>query len=171
LKYDKSCATVPEALRATFTTLQQTLPKDFESYCRGRIKRYLSYLEMLPNAKELLETLEAKNVPLALITNGTLDVQTAAIYKVDIQNYFKTILISGELGVRKPDARIFHLACERLGISPEDCLMVGDKLDADIEGAKTIGMQTAWMSEQRVEGLNSFPDLYSFQTWLEPHLE
>lgn len=166
LKFDRSRATFPEAVQETLSILQQATPEDFADYCQRATHRYTSQIELLLGAKEILEHLTTRLIPLAIITNGTKDIQTAAIRHVNIQNYFKTILISGELGIRKPDARIFQLACERLMISPENCLMVGDKLDADIAGAKSIGMQTAWMSKESVQDVLSFRDLLELEAWL-----
>jgi putative hydrolase of the HAD superfamily len=166
LQYDRSHATFSEALQATFTSLQRDLPEGFETSCQDAIKRYASRVELLSGAKGLLELLTEKNISLAVITNGPKDVQAAAIHKVGIQNYFKTIIISGELGVRKPDARIFQLACERLDVQPRNCLMVGDNLDADIEGAKTTGMQVAWMSQNINKEMMSFGNLQALEAWL-----
>jgi putative hydrolase of the HAD superfamily len=106
-----------------------------------------------------------------VLTNGPTDMQRLAIQKVNLETYFKAILISGELGVRKPDARIFQMACERLQVQPEDCLMVGDNLSADIEGAKSIGMQTVWMNKEQAEGVRTFSTLNDLQGWLETQLE
>jgi putative hydrolase of the HAD superfamily len=170
LNYDKSCPNFPEACRATFVSLGRELPEAFESYCQETTKRYTSYIQLLPGAKELLEYLTSKNIPLSVITNGTQDIQTAAIEKVAIQSYFKTILISGEHGIRKPDARIFQLACERLQVQPEECLMIGDNLSADIQGARSIGMQTAWLSKEQVKGVKAFSNLHELWGWLETQL-
>lgn len=170
LKFDKICSTFPEAIKTTLTTFNKGLPEDFADFCQRRIQKYTSQIELLPKAIELLEYLTAKNIPLAIITNGPKDIQTAAIRHVNIQGYFNTILISGELGIRKPDSRIFRTACERLEVLPADCLMVGDKLDADIEGAQSIGMQTAWITKENHEGVLSFGDLRGFETWLQTKL-
>jgi putative hydrolase of the HAD superfamily len=170
LKFDKLCSTFPEAVTATLVTFTMNVPEDFESYCQRATQRYASRIELLPGAKKLLEHLTHKNVPLAIITNGTKDIQAAAIHHVNIQGYFKTILISGEQGVRKPDARIFRLACERLEVRPEHCLMVGDKLNADVEGARAIGMQAAWMSNEETQDVLSFEILGELETWLESNI-
>jgi putative hydrolase of the HAD superfamily len=170
LKFDRSCDTFPEAIQATLSVFQQELPEDFEGYCQRAIQRYASQIELLPRAKELLEHLITKHIPLAIITNGTKDIQTAAIQHVNIQHYFKTILISGEQGIRKPDARLFKMACEGLEVHPENCLMVGDKLEADIQGAKSIGMQTAWMSQEKISDVLSFVELRGLGSWLESNI-
>jgi putative hydrolase of the HAD superfamily len=69
--------------------------------------------------------------------------QWAAIHKVGIVDLFKTIIVSGDadVAIRKPNAKIFHLACERLGVSPEETLMIGDNLEADIQGAIEARLQ------------------------------
>jgi putative hydrolase of the HAD superfamily len=170
LKYDKSCSSFPEACRETFVSLRRELPENFEVYCQETTTRYTSYIQLLPGAQGLLESLTVKNIPLALLTNGTKDIQTAAIQKTGIQHYFKSILISGEYGIRKPDPRIFQMACERLQIQPKDCLMIGDNLSADIEGAKRIGMQTVWVSKEHHEGLRTFSTLHELQGWLGTQL-
>jgi putative hydrolase of the HAD superfamily len=170
LTFDKSCRTFPEAIRETLATFNMDLPENLEGYCKRSIQRYVSQIELLPGAQNVLEHLTTKNIPLAIITNGTKDIQSAATEHVNIQHYFKSILISGEVGVRKPDARIFKLACERLNAKPENCLMVGDKLDADVEGAKAIGMQAAWMSTETTQGVLSFENLAELETWLQTQL-
>lgn len=52
---------------------------------------------------------------------------------------FDTIVISGEVGMRKPEARIYQLAAERLGLAPEQCVFVDD-LEPNIQGAADVGM-------------------------------
>ena len=64
----------------------------------------------------------------------------------DIVPYFDHIIISGEFGKGKPSADIFQHALERLGLNPEDGIMVGDKLTTDILGANTIGMTSVWIN-------------------------
>ena len=59
-------------------------------------------------------------------------------------NFFEVILIEGELGYGKPDPRIFRQALERLRVSTNDAWMVGDNLQADIAGAKQVGLFAVW---------------------------
>jgi HAD superfamily hydrolase (TIGR01549 family) len=69
--------------------------------------------------------------------------QWAAIHKVGLADLFKTIIVSGDadVAIRKPNPNIFHLACERLGVLPENVLMIGDNVEADIQGAIKAGLQ------------------------------
>lgn len=56
------------------------------------------------------------------------------------------ILVSGDLTCEKPEPAIFHLACHQLNVSPDQCIMVGDRLDTDIAGGRTAGLAaTVWI--------------------------
>jgi putative hydrolase of the HAD superfamily len=62
--------------------------------------------------------------------------------------HFDAIVISDEVGLRKPRAEIFHAVAERLGFDPGEILHVGDNLGADVGGASAVGMKTAWLTRR-----------------------
>jgi putative hydrolase of the HAD superfamily len=57
-------------------------------------------------------------------------------------------VLSEEIGIRKPDPRIFQYAADALRIRPAECLYVGDSYRNDIIGAKTAGMQACWYNSE-----------------------
>ncbi|MBI3246868.1 MAG: HAD family hydrolase [Deltaproteobacteria bacterium] len=65
-----------------------------------------------------------------------------------VTDYFQHILVSDEHGWRKPHPQIFTDALALLGVSPTEALFVGDSLHDDIAGAKTVGMDVAWVNAQ-----------------------
>ncbi|MEM3736595.1 MAG: HAD family hydrolase [Candidatus Bathyarchaeia archaeon] len=76
--------------------------------------------------------------------------------KLGIEDYFDTVVVSKDIGYRKPDVRIFSIALERLRLKPEEALMVGNRTDVDIKGGKALGMMTVlidWNNEPRKEPL------------------
>lgn len=96
-------------------------------------------------------------VKLLLLTNGAPDLQQEKIEGVPgLADYFDAIVISGSFGEGKPAASIFHHAIEKLGIQPDEGLMVGDKLTTDIIGANGIGMPSVWINRHH---LNRQPDI------------
>ena len=145
----EGAVTLYSALLATFEGLELPIPENFEGIVSRAVERYGMGVKLLPRAREVLEFCAAR-VPLALITNGPEDMQRAGIHNVGIAPYFKTLVISGaaDVGVRKPNPRIFHLACERLGVAPEHALMVGDHAEADIRGARGVGMRTVHIERE-----------------------
>ena len=63
----------------------------------------------------------------------------------DLARYFRKVVESAVVGVRKPDPKIFALGVEALGLKPEEVLVVGDSLTKDILPAESLGCQTAWL--------------------------
>ena len=66
-----------------------------------------------------------------------------------IAGLFETILVSDEVGWRKPKPLIFELALARLGLDAADALFVGDRIDIDVAGAQGVGMASAWINPER----------------------
>jgi putative hydrolase of the HAD superfamily len=112
-------------------------------------RRYLENLSkkryFLPHAVAVLEYLSKKAV-LGLITNGLAAVQRNRIARTEIEIFFKTILISEEIGMAKPDPEVFLLAARHLQLPPYEILCIGDSPSSDIRGAHTAGMDTCWYS-------------------------
>jgi len=103
---------------------------------------------VLPGALELVERL-AVQVPLALVTNGPPDIQRLKIDQAGIGSRLAAVLISGEVGIGKPDPTIFLRALELLEVAPEHAVMVGDSWERDITGALSAGMRAVWISHGR----------------------
>ncbi len=113
------------------------------------LERVAKCLELLPRHHGLLQTWKTL-YPMGLITNFD-DTQT--VYKVlerdQIALFFKTTVISAEIGLRKPRKEIFLAACEKMNTTPAETLFVGDNWEEDILGAKGVGMSTAWINPDR----------------------
>jgi len=79
------------------------------------------------------------------VSNGFPDVQYRKLETIGIRDAFTCIVLSEEIGIRKPDPRIFRKAAGLLGVPPSACLYVGDSYASDIVGAKAAGMTTCWL--------------------------
>lgn len=91
--------------------------------------------------------------PLGIITNGPVAHQMEKAETLGLSRWFapESIVVSGAVGVAKPDPRIFHIACERLGTRPEDCVYVGDSFASDVVGATSAGMPVVWFNHRHRE--------------------
>lgn len=108
-----------------------------------------------------LESVSKKGYRMAIVSN--FDYAPAAyalIEKFRIGRFFERIVISEEVGWRKPKPVIFTTAMELMGVSPRDVLFVGDNFGADICGAKGVGMDAVWLNykKESVENLSPEPD-------------
>lgn len=103
---------------------------------------------LFPDAHETLAYLSQK-YPLHIITNGFKEVQFIKLNGADLSKYFDVILCSEDVGVNKPNKKVFHHAMELAKSSPSNSLMIGDSLEADILGAQSVGMSTILFDPKR----------------------
>jgi 2-haloacid dehalogenase len=112
-------------------------------------RRYLELLAMqvhlLPHAASAIADL-AGRAALGLATNGIPEVQRGRLGRSGLASCFRTVLISGEIGIAKPDPRFFLLGAERLGLPLSEVLCVGDVPATDIRGARAAGMASCWVA-------------------------
>lgn len=90
----------------------------------------------------MLKKLKKSGLKVALITNGRHELQYKKLALTGLRYIFDEIIVSGDVGVEKPDREIFLMMCEKLGIKPCECVYVGDNPFNDIGGAKNAGMHT-----------------------------
>jgi putative hydrolase of the HAD superfamily len=95
--------------------------------------------------EETLLALRATGIRLGVVTNGGGANQRAKIEALGLRHYVDSIIISGEVGVEKPDARIFALALAELGCEPARAWFVGDHPHNDALGAANAGLHAIWL--------------------------
>jgi len=100
----------------------------------------------------------AKRFSLGVVSNGYPDVQYRKLETLGIDHLFRCIVVSEEVGIRKPDPRIFRLATKSLDAEPEDCMYVGDYYDHDIIGAKKAGVLACWFNPRCLSLSHSNPE-------------
>lgn len=97
-------------------------------------------IEPVEGARELIESLYAKGVPLGLATSSWPKVMNTVLDNFGIRQYFSSIISGGELPESKPDPAIYLLSAERLGVSPADCCVLEDTANG-LLAAKRAGMR------------------------------
>ncbi len=96
-------------------------------------------VDCYPDAIDGLARLSAR-LPILALSNGNADLAV-----IGLDHHFAFQLSAQEHGAAKPEASIFHAACERLGCAPHDVLHVGDHVEMDVVGAARAGLRTAWV--------------------------
>jgi putative hydrolase of the HAD superfamily len=94
---------------------------------------------------------------LGIVSNGFKDFQYHKLEKLGILGCFDCIVLFDEVGVRKPDKRIFLEALDRLGASPCECLYIGDSYEYDMRGASAEEMGGCWLNPEGREPPPGFP--------------
>jgi putative hydrolase of the HAD superfamily len=99
-------------------------------------------LEFFPEVVDALRRL-ATRYPLLALSNGNAEIARTALAP-----WFHGAISAREFGVGKPDPRIFHEACRRLGCAPAEVLHVGDDLELDVLAARSAGLQAYWLRRE-----------------------
>lgn len=94
----------------------------------------------------LLKELKKRGLLVGVITNGPSYLQNHKMDESGLREYCDIVVVSGDLGVHKPDKRIFEFTAERLGLKCEECVYVGDHPINDIQGALSSGMSAIRMN-------------------------
>ncbi|MBB6729942.1 HAD family hydrolase [Cohnella zeiphila] len=106
-------------------------------------------------ADVLLSALAGK-YPLGIVSNGIGEAQRRRLKAGRIEDRFRSVVVSDEVGLRKPDAAIFERALAELEVKREEVLFVGDSLAFDYEGAIRAGIDFCWYNrrgEERPQGV------------------
>jgi putative hydrolase of the HAD superfamily len=121
-----------------------------------------SLFELRPGIAEVLQALKQRGLKLGLAANQPAKV-LQLLDEAGVGGFFENEGISGVYGLRKPDIRLFVRVCQDLGVEPEECIMVGDRIDSDVVPAKLLGMRTVLIRtgrhrEQQPRSWDETPD-------------
>jgi putative hydrolase of the HAD superfamily len=157
-----------EQLRIMFGFLDdqglQSLPQELMP---GLVEAYVSPLleeppVLIDDAREILAHAESRGYKVGLICNtGTTPGRTIRVLleRLEMMDYFRVTTFSNELGIRKPDPRIFLHTLRQLKSRPENSAHVGDLIDVDVLGAKNVGMISVHYNPELIPSDDVGPDL------------
>ncbi len=135
-------------------------------------KRYLEIspyqTNLFPNVHEVLSYLKQK-YRLHILTNGFEEVQYIKLENSKLKKYFDTVVCSEEVGEKKPHPSVFKFALNKSGGKSENSVMIGDSLQADVQGALDIGMSAVYFNPSKNEVGSEYMqihDLLDLKKWL-----
>jgi putative hydrolase of the HAD superfamily len=132
------------------------------------IEHLTTFSHLFEGTFEILDYLRFK-YDLHIITNGFEEAQDRKMTTSNIRKYFKTITNAEMAGVKKPDPKIFNFALDLAKAKPQESIMIGDSLEADIEGAHSIGMDTIHFDYKDLQRDHNFKRVTNLKA-IENHL-
>jgi putative hydrolase of the HAD superfamily len=137
-----------------------------ESCCK--LFRVLSRerFQLFPDSLPVLEEIKRSRYPLAVVSDAQKVFCLDEGEILGIRQFFKFVLLSTHFGFRKPDPRLFKIACAMLNTPPEEAVYIGNDLEADVKGAKQIGMQAILLDRKtKQRNPKPRPDFYAKNLW------
>ncbi len=128
-----------------FNIFNSELNQSFES---NYLKNMTLEKGLVPGAVELLNYLKP-NYKLHIITNGFIEVSSQKIETSDLKGFFQTLTCADEVGVRKPNPKIFRLAIDKAKAKPNESTLIGDDWIADIVGGDSFGLKTIFLNRNK----------------------
>jgi len=128
---------------------------------------FIKYVRIDPDAKSTLEELHGK-YKLGIISNFAIPECVFKLLNADhLEEWFDVIVISGAVNKRKPSPEIFQSTLKTLGVSASETAFVGDTIDADVEGSKSVGMKAIYIERREQKASEKFCPDQTIKTLLE----
>lgn len=142
--------TYPEARRLRFQRLLEPYQlgltaAETDQFAAFHYEHYQRLRQPVPGAAALLEALKPR-VRIGIVTNNRTSEQVDKLQSLRLSPFVDALITSEEVGVTKPDPRIYEVALQRLGARPVATVMVGDNWQADVLGALAVGICPLWLN-------------------------
>lgn len=131
-----------------FRRMHKELVKEFNGFIPN-VETWVDF----PETKETLKELKRREFKLGVISNGT-GLVNRVLDNLDLTKNFDFVIVSDEVGINKPSPKIFKMAADRAGTSPNRILFIGDRLSTDVKGAVDAGMNAILVDRE-----DNYPDV------------
>jgi len=122
---------------------------------------YASSIPIFPDAPEVLQSLRELDLPLGMATSSVGALARPFLKRHHLEDYFDIVVSGEEVERGKPHPDIYLLAAQKLGIAPQDCLVIEDSL-AGVQSAKTAGMRVAAIPDARYVDVKDYENNADF---------
>ncbi|MGW7821882.1 HAD family hydrolase [Streptomyces puniciscabiei] len=137
---DRAAPDVFARFRTTFRLIEPV-----GSLWRAYVDAMAGAVSCRPEVLQGLGELRDSGWTIGVVTNGASDIQRAKLRATGIHDLIDGVAVRGDIEIRKPDRRFFHLAAHRCGTELGDGWAVGDNPTADITGAQQAGLRSIWL--------------------------
>ncbi len=122
-----------------------------ESCCK--LQRLISRdrFQLFPDSLPVLREMKSEGLQLALVSDAQQVFCREEGRMLGLKHFFEYMIVSSEVGFKKPDPRLFSVACDLLAVPPAEAVYIGDSAKRDILGPRAIGMKVILVKRGTVE--------------------
>lgn len=131
-------------LKACGSTDESLVRFAYETFAALEGERQQLFDDVMP----LISELRDRGLPLALVTNGASDTQRGRLRVLGIEDWFQVVVVSGEIGIIKPDPAVFESVLEAFEVDPGSVWHIGDWPLTDVAGANAAGLTSVWLNRR-----------------------
>ncbi|MBR2876953.1 MAG: HAD family hydrolase [Clostridia bacterium] len=131
-------------------------PPEFNDYTEYLLSWFRKIAVKYEFSEDILNALREKGYKTGIITNGDHETQTGKLELLGFKNLVDEVIISGDIGIYKPDKRIFENMAQRLSVDINEMMYVGDHPKFDVDGSRRAGCVPVWV---KTTGTWIFPEI------------
>ncbi len=110
---------------------------------------FLENMKLFEDARLFLEKIKTSGCGVCILTDLTAHIQYRKIQKLGLSRFVDFMVTSEEVGVEKPNPKMFKIALYKLNCDPKQTIMIGDNWEKDIIGASAVGLKAIWMNHDK----------------------
>lgn len=123
-------------------------------YIRQEVRKRI---QLIDGVLEVMKYLKSKDVKIGVLTNGIFIDQASKLIKLKVDNFVDYLVTSDMCAADKPDSKMFKYLLYKMNVLPNQTLMIGNDLVADINGAYNIGMKTLYFKNGKLRDAGNIP--------------
>lgn len=131
------------------------LPYSVEQLVADYEENFKKFVVGFENYESILKELKKQGYLLGLITNGRVDFQRNNINQLNLESILDCIVVSDEVGMKKPNKEIFLYALDLLNVSSKEAIYVGDHIINDVQASKAVGMISVLKQDSIIKSLQA----------------
>lgn len=120
-----------------------------EAFARSFRAASMRKFHPFPGVEKMLKNLKTTGAGIYLLSNAQACFTRDELRSSGLESYFDGIMLSSEIGYKKPSPRFFETAFEKYGLHPKDCVYVGNDLRDDVYGARGVGLKTVYIHTEQ----------------------
>jgi len=155
--------TIPQVLDRRNAHMMDYLGlQDGISFQEAFIQAFAESCDLTDGVEAVLNRLKARGIPMYCASNGFYDVQVNRLTKAGVLRYFTELFVSDTVGYEKPHPRFFAHCLTETGYAPNEVLMIGDSVTADIKGALQAGWHVCYFNKNGKDSGLGCPEIRSW---------
>ena len=143
---------IQEAFKYFGTTISQEEARTFQKDYQNNQKE----ITLLPDIQDSFDFVSKQHITMGIITNGPIEHQKNKIKQLGLEKWIQksNMFISSEVGIAKPDVRLFEFVQKQMNLVPSETYYIGDSFENDIVGASNAGWNTIWINRKNKKSSN-----------------
>lgn len=143
---------IQEAFKYFGTTISQEEARTFQKDYQNNQKE----ITLLPDIQDSFDFVSKQHITMGIITNGPIEHQKNKIKQLGLEKWIQksNMFISSEVGIAKPDVRLFELVQKKMNLVPSETYYIGDSFENDVVGASNAGWNTIWINRKNKKNSN-----------------